>query len=183
LKIIPEDATVVVMADHGEELHHGFIGHARLYDECVRVPIFYRNGPDELSSATIRQIDLFPTLLDWLGLPVPNQWTGEITNGEYRASPLLNYSPLLEETHAGIRTEDHKYIRVQDEKGTYRRELYDLNSDPRETRDISKNSSLVGELDAYVEDHLKRVDQDLLQTKKTGLEGSVQERLQNLGYK
>ena len=87
LEFIPEDATVVIVADHGEELHHGSISHARLYDECVRVPLFVKNAPRCMDGQLVRQLDLAPSLLEWSNIPRPNGWEGSshISDGERAA--------------------------------------------------------------------------------------------------
>jgi hypothetical protein len=76
---ILDDAWVVVTADHGEELmeHGAMLAHGRtLYRELVRVPLIVRLPGRAHAGKTIDQpvqlIDLFPTVLDYLGYPPPN---------------------------------------------------------------------------------------------------------------
>jgi hypothetical protein len=38
------DASIMIMGDHGEEFNHGLFAHARLYDETVKVPIISNDG-------------------------------------------------------------------------------------------------------------------------------------------
>jgi arylsulfatase A-like enzyme len=70
------DRTLVVIAsDHGEAfLEHGFEGHARnLYDEVAHVPLILlppvRLDPGVRVTATISNADVWPTILDLVGLP------------------------------------------------------------------------------------------------------------------
>ena len=70
------DHTVVVLAsDHGEEfLEHGREGHAKgLYREVVEVPwivsLPFRLEPGAVIQTTVENVDIWPTLLDLLGLP------------------------------------------------------------------------------------------------------------------
>lgn len=73
-----DDRTLVLLvADHGEEFaDHGGFEHGRtLYDEMIRVPLLVR-FPDGGAAGTrvagvARQIDILPTVLDYLALPVP----------------------------------------------------------------------------------------------------------------
>ena len=72
------DRTVVVVtADHGEEFgeHGGAFHGATLYDEVLRVPFILRAPglvPAGVRTAVpVSLIDLVPTVLDLLGLPVP----------------------------------------------------------------------------------------------------------------
>ncbi len=70
------DRTLVVIAsDHGEAfLEHGYEGHARnLYEEVTHVPLIilppFLLDPGVRVTATLSNADVWPTLLDILGLP------------------------------------------------------------------------------------------------------------------
>jgi len=72
-----EDAVVAVVSDHGESLgEHGYyFGHWDVFWENARVPMVLAH-PDGRHAGTrvrelVRTVDLMPTLLAWLGLPVP----------------------------------------------------------------------------------------------------------------
>jgi arylsulfatase A-like enzyme len=75
-----EQATVILMADHGEEFaEHGGWDHGKtLYEEQLHVPLLIRvpdrNPRRERSLA--RQIDIAPTILSLMQLPVPGAWEG-----------------------------------------------------------------------------------------------------------
>jgi len=76
-----DDSTIVVFAaDHGEEFFdHGRLGHAHsLYQELVRVPLILRVPGEEprVVADTVGLIDLYPTLLELLGLPAPEGLEG-----------------------------------------------------------------------------------------------------------
>ena len=89
---------LVVIADHGEAfLEHGDVEHTRsVYDEMIRVPIIF-TGPgftQPESMAGVREavdlIDVFPTLLDAVRLPIPSRVQGRSLLRKNRAS--LNMS-------------------------------------------------------------------------------------------
>ena len=70
------DRTVVVIAsDHGEEfLEHGREGHAKsLYREVIEVPwivsLPFRLEPGVVVETPVENVDIWPTLLDLLGVP------------------------------------------------------------------------------------------------------------------
>jgi arylsulfatase A-like enzyme len=68
---------VVVTSDHGEELFdHDRLGHgATLYDEVLLVPFLVRfpgGRPRGAIAQPVRTMDLFPTVLDAVGQPVPD---------------------------------------------------------------------------------------------------------------
>src|SRR6185436_20685034 len=75
---VGEDALWIVTGDHGEgfdaaerRVHHG----GRLNEDLLRVPLFLRAKgrlePGRVVDASVRSIDVFPTVLDLAGLPVP----------------------------------------------------------------------------------------------------------------
>jgi arylsulfatase A-like enzyme len=70
-------ALIVVVADHGEQFReHGAINHGNsLHNEEVRVPLFIRDPLSrrraEVVETVVSTVDLFPTVLGQLGIPVP----------------------------------------------------------------------------------------------------------------
>ena len=68
-----EETLLVVLSDHGEEFwDHGNVGHAHtLFQELVHVPLLVRLPGDRHSGrrveATVRLIDVGPTILDLVG--------------------------------------------------------------------------------------------------------------------
>jgi glucan phosphoethanolaminetransferase (alkaline phosphatase superfamily) len=78
-----DDALVVITADHGESLgEHGLFTHANsVREEVLRIPLVlipygYRGNTQEPSRAFYSQVDIAPTLLNELDLPIPANWTG-----------------------------------------------------------------------------------------------------------
>ncbi len=140
------DSTLVcVTADHGEGLgDHGESRHSIfLYDSTMRVPLLlWRPGsvPAGRIRGIARLLDVAPTLLDLLGLPVPAGMSGRslvpaLATGAIEAKEGV----YMEANHpAGthgwsalraLRTAEWKFVRAP------RSELYDLRSDPAEARD------------------------------------------------
>ena len=72
-----ENTIVVIAADHGEAfLERGFEGHARnVFPEVTTVPFVisfpFRLDPGVVVEARTRNVDIWPTLFDLLGLPAP----------------------------------------------------------------------------------------------------------------
>ncbi|MCU0726081.1 MAG: sulfatase-like hydrolase/transferase [Planctomycetes bacterium] len=98
------DRTIVgVWSDHGDDLYeHGVtLGHGvSLFggDHANRVPaVFAGPGvPARREEALVRSIDLAPTLLRWLGLPAPADFSGVDLSGEVPPlTALLETSYLL----------------------------------------------------------------------------------------
>jgi hypothetical protein len=75
-----DDAMVVVTGDHGEGLGERHWAHGwNLYNEDIRIPLLLYDTPaasyPDLSFAA--QVDIAPTILDRLGLPIPSSWVGQ----------------------------------------------------------------------------------------------------------
>jgi arylsulfatase A-like enzyme len=79
-----DETLVIVVADHGEEFwdHGGFEhGHSH-YRELLNVPLIVRR-PGEAASGEVvtdrvTQLDIVPTILDFAGLPVPEELPGKV---------------------------------------------------------------------------------------------------------
>ena len=77
------DTVVAITADHGESLgEHGLYQHANsVREQALRVPFLllsygHRPGGQIDARRLASQVDIAPTLLDELGLPLPPTWTG-----------------------------------------------------------------------------------------------------------
>ena len=146
-----ERTLVVVTSDHGEGLmDHGFVQHGKnLYDELLRVPLIIR-FPDGLGAGTrygaqVRSLDILPTVLDWVGLPVPVAAQGESLLPLVRGEPAERLSYAEGVTFAGdersivmLRNERWKYVR---HPFADREELYDLTADGAERVDLADGSA------------------------------------------
>jgi len=134
---------LVVTSDHGEEFwEHGSSGHGySLYDENVLVPLILRHPSLEPQriAAQVRLVDLAPTLVDLLGLAVPQAWSGvslvpwiEGTGEDLPAFAEAAHWPLK-----AVRTPSHKLVLSATPP---RLELFDLVRDPGETRALADRS-------------------------------------------
>ena len=131
----------VIFGDHGEAFgqHEGNYGHSFfIYDENVRVPYviaapgLIQNQERVRNAASL--IDTAPTILDLLGLPIPQRFQG---------SSLLDESPRMALFFTdyslgflGLYDSCWKMIFETDSR---RSRLYDVCSDPSESQDLSAN--------------------------------------------
>jgi arylsulfatase A-like enzyme len=142
-----EQTMVVVTADHGEEFgEHGSVGHDRThYRELLHVPLVLRGAglPAGVRVAEpVSLTDLAPTLLRLLGVEPPPDLDGRDLAPLWRSPagpaaprPLFaETSPQAEDALRSVRLGPLELIR---DRRTGRAELYDLASDPGETRDFS----------------------------------------------
>jgi arylsulfatase A-like enzyme len=72
-----DNTLIVVISDHGEAFgEHGLLEHAvnSLYQTHVHVPLLIKyphQSAAQQSDVLVSQVDLMPTILDWLGYPSP----------------------------------------------------------------------------------------------------------------
>lgn len=163
---LAKNTIVVLWSDHGWKLgeHNSWCKQTN-YEIDARVPLIIRapgakaNG--QSTDALVELVDVYPTLCELAGLPVPNQLEGKSvapllsdTNAnwkkaafsqfrrEYQGAPLMGYA---------MRTDRYRYIEWQDRRTreVVARELYDHQSDRQENRNIadaSDNTELVAAL-------------------------------------
>jgi arylsulfatase A-like enzyme len=169
---ILDNTILIITSDHGEELfEHGFIGHAstslnaKLYDEIIHIPLIIRwpkKVKHKIVDDLVQQIDITPTILDMLGLPIPQGLQGYSLLPPIQGKPANNSRPVFCETILGgfqstkemenirlrcVRTKEWKLIYTSAsasnvssggvKDGKY--ELYNLSDDPKEERNILEN--------------------------------------------
>jgi len=137
-----DDTIVVVTADHGEEfLDHRGLEHGRtLYDELLRIPLVMRFPDAGLRArrveAVARQIDVMPTLLAYLGLPLPAEVRGRsllgaIAGDRPEASvEAYAYTQLGGRSRQSITVDRWKVI--ESERNSVPLQIFDLGRDPAE---------------------------------------------------
>ena len=74
-----ENSLIIVLGDHGEEFYeHGHTSHHGVYDELIHVPMVI-SVPGRTAAGTdalVSQIDILPTILDYLGIAAPDACKG-----------------------------------------------------------------------------------------------------------
>ncbi|MEX2030627.1 MAG: sulfatase [Anaerolineales bacterium] len=190
-----EDTVIIAVSDHGEEfLDHGRWGHweSNLFDEIIRVPLIIRmpDGPaGQVVRRQVRLLDLMPTILDLGGCP-PNGVMGSSlvplwTESEPEYDGVAAVSEMRRDPRhrIAIRTEEFKYIWDSQQPG--RPELYDLQADPGETRNVSMRfPAEVRRFQAKVDAHRRRVAETEPAAPSPELtpDAEVTRRLRDLGY-
>ena len=179
---------VIVTSDHGEALgEHGEASHGVFaYESVLRVPLLIY-GPGLVAgrvvSAAARHVDLVPTALDMLGLPIPEGLAGETLRPAMNGAPpgstevyfealsaslTRGWAPLRGILHDGVKFIDLPLP-----------ELYDLTQDPGEVRNlIAAEPARADALRA----RLERIAGRHPEVRPTGEPAEVRERLRSLGY-
>ena len=134
-----ENTIVVLTADHGEEFEeHGRVLHSQAYDECTRVPLMFRvprAGATRESRQLVGLLDVAPTILELCRIEPSSSMQGRSL-----CASILGDSDAAERTHVLLLDEDGRAaVRTPGWKlvtGRSGIELYDLASDPGETKDL-----------------------------------------------
>jgi len=134
-----DDAIVVVTGDHGEGLGERHWAHGwHLYNEDIRIPMLFYDTPStsypDLTFAA--QVDIAPTILDRLGLPVPASWEGQSLLAPSQRRFTYHQTYFVPNRFAVLYRDDRalfKFIATP-QYGT--EELYDLNTDHGEVRNL-----------------------------------------------
>ena len=141
-------STIVLLSDHGEGLgDHGEQEHGLfLYEEAIRVPLIVKQaggaGSGRRTGQLVQHIDIVPTMLDFAKAPIPGSLRGRslkpLLDGTGSLPERVVYSEALyARYHFGwsaltaITAEGHRYLSAPQE------ELYDLERDPHERRNIA----------------------------------------------
>jgi len=151
-----ENTVFIITSDHGENFgEHGLVGHQFcLYDTLIHVPLIIVY-PDVIPrgvkiSSLVSHIDIFPTILDLLGikgyrrgiqgeslLPFRDRKIHDFVCaecGEFRISHLHPKLKVYERGYKCLRTESFKYIISADRQ----EELYNIKKDPHEEINIAE---------------------------------------------
>jgi arylsulfatase A-like enzyme len=177
-----DSSLLIFTSDHGEAFgERGRIGwHGdTLYDEQLRIPLVIRLPGGRLAGTTVkgqvRGVDLAPTVLSLLGLPIPEEFSGADLDLASRAVPEpawalagIDGSPNA----LAVRTPRWKW---------YEGRLYDLVADPGERTDVASQHP-------EVERDLAGTLADLVRSRAPAGETPIEvdedlrERLEALGY-
>ena len=188
------DRTLIVFtADHGEglgehrELTHSFL----LYDTTLHVPLIVRppSGPRaRVVDARARLVDVAPTILDLLDVPVPAEMQGRSLvplfegNGgapEDRVLYAETLSPRLSHDWGELRAIFEgplKYVHGP------RPELFDIRTDPRELKNlVAERPGVAAEMRDKLAEFLKR-NSPPGAGRMTPVDEETRRRLEALGY-
>jgi arylsulfatase A-like enzyme len=206
-----ERSIVIVTSDHGEQFwEHGAWRHGmNLYDEQIMVPLIV-HLPESLKKSLasrrrlsgrvfdqqVRLIDVLPTILDLVGVPLAHPVNGRslapLLRGE-ELPPVDAFSERLNVKHReskALRTERYKFIySFPKGKGVRKgrkesRELYDLARDPAEQTNLAdRYPDEVAQFDARLDTLLGMLTETAdFDVDAADLDPDLEERLRALGY-
>ena len=180
---------LVFTSDHGEEfLEHGQVGHCRgVWNTLTHVPLFIRIPGLEgggHTDAPVQLIDVFPTLLDELGMDA-----AEVEFEGASLGPLLRAGdPAMARKYAF--SDQSKYRAADDGRWHFILDgvesevtLYDLRADPLEQHDLyTHNHPEADRLGAALNQWLKDTGQWVRFDEALAASKAKEEELRALGY-
>lgn len=161
-----EDTLIIFASDHGEMLgDYNCVGKRCFFDSAARVPMIMIH-PDmpkgELCDTPVSLVDILPTLLEYAGIKEEEDYSGEsladIAAGSVDRDMVFGQFNRNEYATFMAVTKEWKYVYSAPDNKEW---LYDLVSDPGETRNCANNPMYVH--------HTKRMKQGLIEyLKKDG---------------
>jgi len=189
-----DGSLIMFLSDHGEEFwDHADWGHGHtLYRELIRVPFVLR-APSNPCTGRVDSLvgltDVFPTVLDYAGIETPPNLPGRslrviddiprdrvavasvVTLGDDRGYPMVSIQ------------DDHlKLIRTSGRDGSTELELFDLDADPHESKNLHTSQPIIVN---YLKARLARqqlLTQVMAVAETVPLDDETIEQLRELGY-
>jgi choline-sulfatase len=166
---LAENTRVLYSSDHGDNLGtRGLWGKSNMYEEAAGVPMILA-GPELPAGFVCREpvslVDIFPTVVAGAGLPthpddrdLPGLSLFDVAKGvASRRTMLSEYHAAGAETGAFmIRRGSFKYVYYAGMPP----QLFDLDSDPQETRDLAREAGYQGLVEDCQRDLRRVVDPD-----------------------
>ena len=200
-----ENTLIVLAADHGEAFgEHGREGHARdVYGEVVTTPLIvsfpFRLEPGLVVTTPTQNVDLWPTLLDLLGLPPLVEADGHsrkpeilaaIRGGPASAQDGPRYSHIDQSWGQGSR-KPRPMVSVTDgqfrlirQEGADHPELFDRSTDRSEQIDVgSDHPEELARMTQLAEDYLAQPPAPWSGGPDVEIDPEELEQLRALGYK
>jgi len=159
-----ENTYIIITGDHGEQfMEHGIVGHGRLYDEVLHVPLIFC-GPGIRANTKIDSqvslLDLSPTIIELLNINEVQTFQGTsllpVMRGENKKKRGIFSEIAGSRGRKAIsfRTENWKYIVWFN--GEKKRELYNLEQDPKETENLAgKEEGKTRMFETKISNHLR----------------------------
>ncbi len=187
---IYDKTIIIICSDHGEEFyeHRGF-GHGKtVYNEVTHVPLIIR-VPWIKQAKRVKEltqtVDIMPTLLDLLEIPIAHQAQGKSLAGFINNK---KFSPLHEYVFGQLR--DVSFIRSKEwlfilHNHSNYKELYDLRSDPGQQNNVYlKRKDTASNLESKLKEWEVSLPlyKDQEYSFSPGIDRATQERIRKTGY-
>lgn len=152
LDVIGDDSNTVVAftSDHGDMLgQHRMYQKMEMYESALRVPlvVHHPSGPVREIDSVVSHLDVMPTLLDLLDVPVPEGLDGRSLADAIRSGASLEPQPAfaqfsgcfgIADIRRAVVRDRFKYVWSPDDQV----ELFDLEADPMEMNNLAGSPDL-----------------------------------------
>lgn len=162
---LAKNTIIVFWGDHGWHLgDHGMWCKHTNYEQATHIPLLVAlpDSPGAASAALVETVDVYPTLCDLAGLPIPEGLDGRSfasvmkdPSSRHRDHAIHVY-PRGQRLGRAVRTERHRLV----EWKTFGKsepddlELYDYNDDPAESKNLAnERPEVVAELKSLLATH------------------------------
>lgn len=197
-----DNTILVVTADHGDGIdrrpEHWL--HGGLYEKGVHVPLIisapWLSQPPQVFDHLVASIDILPSLLDLVDLPMPEQFQGQsfaplLRGGVYEPR---KYTAGEYNYNRYVRTAEWKYINNtigilaannrSNGEGSAGEEIYDPNNDPDEYKNLvnTVRPEVLESLRSFYEDFSQQLQQRAFHAETYKVDEEVLLRLRGLGY-
>jgi len=195
-----DNTYIIITADHGDQLmEHGSIGHGFFYEEVIRVPLIIC-GPGIRKNVTVEDLvclmDLGPTILDLLNVQKVDSFQGESLLPIMYEKKASKDAVILEGINSNsfaYRTNEWKYILMDNNSKDVSEELYNLRTDPKEkTNLVNEEKTKAEEFKSKIFDHIqiemderlrmKSKEKSVIPEQRMEEKEQIERRLRMLGY-
>ena len=173
------DCLVLILADHGESFfEHGFFNHqGNVYDELLRVPLIVKELGHKKNVKSVPEIvqfiDIAPTILDFLKIPIPEEYSGQSLLPLIRGEKIKTEDLIITETYQkegkmkrnndegykliSFRTSEWKFIYDEENNKEY---LFNIITDPKEKFDLLNQETEITEcFRKKLHQHIKLIEE------------------------
>lgn len=188
---LSQKTLIVITGDHGEGLgeHHELTHALFVYNTTLHVPLILSlpSGGSRRLEQTVDLVDIMPTVLDLLKVPVPAAVEGRsllpmMKGQKVGEAPSFSES-LYSEKHYGwsplfsLMTDRYHFIDAP------RPELYDIQQDVAETKNlVGEQQALAKTMKDRIQELMQKYEAGRTQVKATEMDMESQEILKSLGY-
>jgi len=164
---LDQNTVIIYTSDNGHFLgEHGFDGKWLLYEESAHLPLIICDPRNpvvaQTSDALALLTDMAPTMLDLAGVNIPGDMQGKslLPQTTNPSAPLRDaffmehlyghgaVAPNHIERSEGVCTRQWKYINYIEQAGPQAEELYDLEKDPLEMKNLAQNPEYKHQLES-----------------------------------
>lgn len=142
-----DKAHLLFLSDHGEEVgDHPFLAHGKLTESGLRIPLVWASNSTIPSFGDLipEQMDIAPSLLDALDMPIPEIWQGQSLFSKPKGTLIYHENGIIRFTKGQKCTsvygglvgyEEAKYVKCS-WPGSVRHEFYDVKNDRHEKNNL-----------------------------------------------